>query len=222
MSCPLTRLASSGLTSRPADGGVKRIRLVGRRSTGSENPPHRTHPIAVPEAASLSAHSPTVQTVPNGISSTTTNNAPRIPILPLTPEAFAPFGQVLQAYDDLRACPKEIKVKRVNFGTANKFNHLAPVTFLPPPPGKWSTPEGKAGKLKGEINFCVFSSEAQNGALDPKTGREEWPLKALERHEFSSQAFSPFGGGGSRYLVVVALPAKGATSRSSLDERAEH
>jgi hypothetical protein len=35
----------------------------------------------------------------------------------------------------------------------------------------------------------------------------------LERHEFSSQAFVPMGGGGGRYLVLVCMPGAGESIR---------
>lgn len=123
--------------------------------------------------------------------------------MPLTPSAFAPYGSVIQSYPDERSAPKEIKIKTVNFGTARKFNHLAPVVALPPP----------EGVPQGEVNLCVFRSEPQNGdGRDEVTGKAQWEVKVLERHEFSSQSFVPMGGKeDGRYLVLVALPGPGAS-----------
>lgn len=183
------------------------MRLIGRRAQGGSRLPLLSAP---PQLSAVSAIAPSApSTVP-------TASVPTYPILPLTPEAFAPFGRVLQSYADLRACPKEIVVKRVNFGTANKFNHLAPITFLPPPGHP---------TLVGKVNFCVFSSEPQAPEVEAGSGKERWTIKALERHEFSTQAFSPMGRGGGRYLVVVALPGKGpshscATRHGSLNSGA--
>lgn len=69
--------------------------------------------------------------------------------------------------------------------------------------------------MKGDVNFCVFRCDKQNGVRSCKEGKESWEVKVLERHEFSSQAFVPMGNGGGRYLVLVALPGTGM-SHSSL------
>lgn len=79
-----------------------------------------------------------------------------------------------------------------------KYNHLAPVTYVP---------TGTEVDSKAEINFCVFRCAAQDGARDPaiNNGKQTWAVDVLERHKHSTQAFSPMGGGGSRYLALVAL-----------------
>jgi hypothetical protein len=106
---------------------------------------------------------------------------------------------VIQSYPDHRSARKDVIVKPVNFGTAFKFNRLSPVTFVQPP----SAPD-----VKGEVNVCVFRCDQQNGVKN-KSGKEQWEVKVLERHEFSSQAFVPMAGGGARYLVLVCAPAAG-------------
>lgn len=68
--------------------------------------------------------------------------------------------------------------------------------------------------MEAEVNFCVFRCEQQNG-YKGEGGKESWEVKVLERHEFSSQAFVPMGGGGGRYLALVALPGAGAFPLSS-------
>lgn len=133
-------------------------------------------------------------------STTTPVSIPRLPILPLTPSAFAPYGHVIQSYPEARSAPKSIPITRVNFDTANKYNHLAPLLFVPPP---------SAPNAKGVVNFCVFRCEPQAGRN--AQGEESWDVDVLERHEFSSQSFVPMGGGSSRYLVVVASPGPGAS-----------
>ncbi|KAM0746720.1 Allantoicase [Meredithblackwellia eburnea MCA 4105] len=177
------------------DGGVKRVRLYGRPA--SRFPSYSALvPLANPSHALSTAA--TSAPVPNGTDSVPsgTVSVPRIPAIPLTVGGFSPYGSVIQSYPDHRAAKKDVIIKPVNFGTAFKFNHLAPVTFLQPP----SRPE-----VKGEVNFCVFRCDQQNGVKDGQ-GKENWEVKVLERHEFSSQAFLPMGGGGGRYLVLVALP----------------
>lgn len=114
---------------------------------------------------------------------------------------------MIQSYPDHRSARKDVVIKPVNFGTAFKFNRLAPVT--------WVQPEGRP-EIKGEVNFCVFRCEQQNGVkVEGGNGKERWEVKVLERHEFSSQAFVPMGGGGGRYLVLVCLPGAGEIALSS-------
>lgn len=151
----------------------------------------------------------------NGASSRAHSSVPKIPAVPLNPSAFAPYGFVIQSYPDERAAPKEIKIKTVNFGTARKFNHLAPVEYVPPPAGRFATADGSPIPA-GEINFCVFRCEPQNSKQlsADGTGKRQWNVEVLERHEFSSQAFVPMGGtpvqdGEGQYLVLVALPGSG-------------
>lgn len=60
-------------------------------------------------------------------------------------------------------------------------------------------------EVEGKVNLCVFRCEPQNGRLEESVGaKRTWDVSVLERHEFSSQAFVPMGGGGDRYLVIVA------------------
>ena len=127
-------------------------------------------------------------------------SVPRLPALPLTPDAFSAYGSVIQSYPDHRSARKDVVIKAVNFGTAFKFNHLSPVTFVQPP---------HAPDVEGQVNFCVFRCDAQDGV--EVEGKKVWEVKVLERHEFSSQAFVPLGGGGGKYLVLVAAPGAGAS-----------
>ncbi|KAL8280170.1 hypothetical protein RQP46_007500 [Phenoliferia psychrophenolica] len=184
------------------DGGVKRVRLFGRPASRFPSYSALT-PLPSPEPTSASSSS--TSAAPNGnLFSPSSALVPKVPAVPLTPDAFSAYGSVIQSYPDHRSARKDVVVKPVNFGTAFKFNHLAPVTFLPPP----SDPN-----VKAEVNFCVFRCDQQNGVVG-KNGKEQWEVKVLERHEFSSQAFVPMGGGGGRYLVLVAAP--GADSKPDL------
>lgn len=200
-SCASGIAAGTLMTPFRLDGGVKRIRVHGRRA--SQYPSFSSlSPIPHPKDAI-----PTSNAV-NGVTGTFKQSLPQIsvphfPALPLTGDAFSKYGSVIQSYPDHRSARKDVVIKPVNFGTAFKFNHLAPVTFVQPP---------SDSTIKGEINFCVFRCEPQDGVVvgDSKSGlKNQWEIKALERHEFSSQSFVPMGGGGGRYLVVVALPKAG-------------
>ncbi|GAA5867158.1 hypothetical protein JCM3774_004413 [Rhodotorula dairenensis] len=206
------------------DGGVKRLRLYGRPA--SQYPDFSALvPLPAPTPAGThvnGASSSGSEAKVNGASSHG-RAVPKIPAVPLNPSAFAPYGSVIQSYPDERAAPKEIKIKTVNFGTARKFNHLAPVEYVPPPAGRFTTADG-APLPAGEINFCVFRCEPQNSKQlsTDGTGKRQWNVEVLERHEFSSQAFVPMGGtpvqdGEGQYLVLVALPgADGQPDLSTL------
>lgn len=166
------------------DGGIKRVRLIGQRISKSAawTEAADTHAAAIPATATQLQTTPTQQTT--------------IPALPLTPEAFAPFGQVIQAYGDHNAVPKGTKITAANDGTASKFHKLSLLTS--------SYPSG-AGATTG---ISVYRCQPLTGvAVD---GTVE--LTTLERHPFTNQAFIPMGQGAGeglsetadRYLVVVA------------------
>ncbi|POY71644.1 hypothetical protein BMF94_5339 [Rhodotorula taiwanensis] len=194
------------------DGGVKRLRLYGRPQ--SQYPDFSALvPLPAPTPAGVpNGTSATNGAKVNGISKSSRASVPKIPSVPLNPSAFAPYGSVIQSYPDERAAPKEIKIKTVNFGTARKFNHLSPVEYITPPAGRFTTADGSPVPA-GQVNFCVFRCEPQNSQQlsADGTGKRQWNVEVLERHEFSSQAFIPMGGtpvedGEGKYLVLVALP----------------
>jgi len=165
------------------DGGIKRVRIIGRVAgtlshgastsiSGSDN-----------VAFIASQPSTTVQTT-------------FIPVLPITPEAFKPFGQVIEAYADHSAAPGGTKITSANQGTATKFHKLALVESSYPP------------QVEATTGLSVYRCKAHEHA-------DTWEVKVLERHLFTNQAFIPMGGDaiddgdvlekpGSRYLVVVA------------------
>jgi ureidoglycolate lyase len=110
----------------------------------------------------------------------------RIRAEPLTPEAFALYGAVL---DGDRP---ELPYKSANMGTARRYDWVAPVENLRP---------GAA-----RPNLCIFR-------VAP---RLEWPLevKMLEHHPLSTQLFFPMAA--SRYVVLVAAPRPGSPDLSTL------
>ncbi|KAK4057093.1 Allantoicase [Microbotryomycetes sp. JL221] len=195
------------------DGGVKRLRLYGRRV--SQFPNYSSlRPLSKPETSSssvLGSIASAVKTQFGADKSTQetkqSTGVPHIPALPLTREAYSSYGSVIQAYPDERSAKKDIKIKRVNFGTASKYNFLSKVEWIEP------SVSIHGSKLEPEINFCVFRCDAQNGEVSQHINKkEQWQVKVLERHEFSSQAFVPMGNGGDRYLVIVCLPNSGKSS----------
>ncbi|KAF8070614.1 galactose-binding domain-like protein [Lyophyllum atratum] len=78
------------------DGGLQRIRIFG---------------LSTPPVAEVITPSSTM--------------IKAVPVLPLTPEAFAPFGKVIQAYGDPTAAPKGTKITPANAGSAKKFHKLS-------------------------------------------------------------------------------------------------
>jgi allantoicase len=114
----------------------------------------------------------------------------KIPALPLTPEAFSPYGQVIQSYTD-NSAPRSVKITPANFGTATKYHKLSLLESSYP---------GDAGATTGvSVYRCQPAEVAKDGT------KREVLLKALERHPFTNQAFLPMSKGGDKaYQVVVA------------------
>ncbi|KAJ7076315.1 galactose-binding domain-like protein [Mycena belliarum] len=166
------------------DGGIKRVRIIGSRGRGNT-----LHTRTQEQAETLEVSAAVV--APHG--------AICIPVLPLTPEAFAPFGQVIQAYDDHNAVPKGTKITPANQGSASKFHKLSLLASSYP-----SEARATAGL---SVYRCKPLEEiATNGTAE---------VRVMERHPFTNQAFIPMGRGageglsdpGSAYLVVVAKNA---------------
>jgi allantoicase len=154
------------------DGGIKRIRAFGQRTYKSVVKTNVKGATADEDAK--------VADKADGLSQEVT----LIPLLPLTPEAFAPFGKVIQAYEDDSA-PKGTKITAANEGTATKFHKLSLLA---------SYYEADAGATSGLSVYRCRPVEQSEG---------RWGLKVLERHQYTTQAFIPMGGGG-KYMVVVA------------------
>lgn len=160
------------------DGGLKRIRLTGRKMETDALSMKTNVGQDVP-APSVSHHQPQIVT---------------IPVVPLTSEGFAPFGQVIQAYNEISKA-NAIKTTPANAGTATKFHKLSLLA------GSYGP---DAGATTG---ISVYRCKPLEDVTDGVT-----VLKTLERHPFTSQAFIPMGGGGGdglsepgdKYLVVVA------------------
>ncbi|KAF9482161.1 allantoicase [Pholiota conissans] len=158
------------------DGGMKRVRIIGRKVRSAPPPLSAASEAMVPSSPKSTHHSQIVT----------------VPVLPVTSEAFAPFGQVIQAYN---SAPETIKTTPANGGTARKFHKLSLLNSFYPM---------ETGATTGiSIYRCEPLKDISEGVTI---------LKTLERHPFTSQAFIPMGRGtgegladpGDRYLVVVA------------------
>ena len=194
------------LTIHP-DGGVKRLRITGKRvPSGLEiDSSPVTAPGVTPEPSLT--YEEVIKVVPKelGISLKV------IPALPLTPEAFAPYGHVVQAYTTPNAAPRGIKVTPANQGSAMKYHALAPV--------KSSYPLDTEAKTALSMYRCK--------PIDTKVG-EMFDVKLLERHPCTNQAFFAVGGTGvseyaltkqgRAYLVVVASNGEGKYRDGSVIE----
>ncbi|KAL0578745.1 Allantoicase [Marasmius crinis-equi] len=170
------------------DGGIKRVRVTGRRSEEKT-----AKDVTTVEEGSVKASD--IPNVHAALSKERLEKARILPVLPLTPEAFAPFGQVIQAYGDHAAAPKGLKITPANGGTADKFHKL---TLL-----EQSYPADSGATTGLSVYRCQpLSDVASDGTAE---------LKELERHAFTNQAFIPMGKGSAeglkdtaeKYLVVV-------------------
>lgn len=172
------------------DGGLKRVRIVGQLANVSTT---MTEPSATTGGGDGSLVSRTITTDPRPVDPSPVTITP---VLPLTPEAFAPFGQVIQAYGDHAAVPKGTRITPANAGTASKFHKLSLLESLYP-----SDKQAGAG-------ISVYRCQPLTGIATDGTVE----LTTLERHPFTNQGFIPMGRGAGeglnetadKYLVVVA------------------
>lgn len=121
---------------------------------------------------------------------------PHVEALPLTYEAFLPFGRVIQAFSGPTAAPRGIAKTTANQGTAAKYHKMALV-------------EDSFGKGAKKTSIGVIRAQARvhtGTAVD---------ITVLERHPRTNQAFVPLGqagaAGGAKagkgsYVVMAALP----------------
>ncbi|WWC70605.1 allantoicase [Kwoniella pini CBS 10737] len=149
------------------DGGSKRLRVFG-------------YPLSPKSVSAL----------------TKTESEITLPVLPLTYEAFKPYGQVIQGWSYPSSAPKGVAVTTANQGTATKFHRVGKI--------KESYPEG-VGKQGG---VTVGSVKAAN-RLDIAQGMKI-KVELLERHAYTTQAFIPLNRPANSsppgsFIVVAAL-----------------
>ncbi|OCF43935.1 allantoicase [Kwoniella heveanensis CBS 569] len=149
------------------DGGSKRVRVFG-------------YPLAPSSALPATA-------APQSLT---------LPVLPLTYEAFKPYGQVIQGYSFSSSAPKGIPTTTANQGTASKFHRLGKIE------ADYPAGQGKPGGV------AIGAVKAAN-RLDVASG-VKIQVELLERHRFTTQAFIPLGRGPNTpapggFIVVVAL-----------------
>ncbi|KAM0333180.1 hypothetical protein ACHAQA_001840 [Verticillium albo-atrum] len=142
-----------------------------------------------------------------------------IPAIPLTPSAFAPFGDVIQnphpAVAPSASLPKTLSLNAIsaNQGSAIKYQH--PST---PADHYASAPSGAPAKPVVNLFVCAARplEHPDNPAPPPIStllpytpvvhhGPGLFRVRVLERHPFTTQTFSPLAPPPScAYLVIVA------------------
>ncbi|KAK6544266.1 Ureidoglycolate lyase [Orbilia ellipsospora] len=120
-----------------------------------------------------------------------------IPVSPLTPAAFAPFGTVIE---NPKSAPTSATV---NQGTAAKYPEISPFVSYPAPSGKHAA---------GHLNLFV---------CNPRTltdNHKTFTVHILERHPYTTQTFIPMGldknDPARRYLVIVAPTLDAGSSKT--------
>ncbi|KAF9580526.1 Allantoicase, partial [Lunasporangiospora selenospora] len=162
------------------DGGIKRVRIFGSQQWPAA---------AIPEGSSIGKAQP--------LPDENTWNLLTIEATPITKEAFAPWGQVVEVplYD-----PNAIKV---NQGTAQKFSRIGQFVNL----RSYALSDEGLANSPDRSNSDVAPAQANIAIFQCYKPVETTNLevKLLERHAFSSQMFVPMGGDGNGgYVVVVA------------------
>lgn len=114
-----------------------------------------------------------------------------IQAVPLTPEAFLPYGGVLSADHQIKG-----GLSSANYGTAVKLHKVAPIVnnYQQCPSGEPAT-----------ANWNIFRCSAPKHLIKGKRFKM-YKAKVLERHPFTTQTFLPMGLPLERYsyLVIVA------------------
>ncbi|KAF9385497.1 Allantoicase [Podila verticillata] len=162
------------------DGGIKRVRIFGSQQWPAA---------PLPQSSTIGQAQP--------LPDEHTWNLLTIQAEPITKEAFAPWGQLVEVpvYD-----PNAISV---NQGTAKKFSHLGQFVnlrsyALTPNSNSASPDRANPDIAAAQANLAIFQ------CFKPVEGHEVG-VKLLERHQYSSQMFVPMGGDGNGgYIVVVA------------------
>ncbi|KAG0294622.1 Allantoicase [Linnemannia gamsii] len=177
------------------DGGIKRVRVFGSQSWPAN---------AVPANSPIGQR----QTLPDE----DTWNLLTIEAEPITKEAFAPWGQVIEVptYD-----PNSIKV---NQGTAEKFSQIGQFSNL----RSYALNDDSivANGNKSLDKTCPEDHKPATANIAifqcyKPVETTELGVRLLERHAYSSQMFVPMGGDGNGGFVVVV--AKDRTSDGNPD-----
>ncbi|KAG9290679.1 hypothetical protein G9A89_011642 [Geosiphon pyriformis] len=183
---PLTKFTHVRMTIFP-DGGVKRLRVFGRRELLEHLKTEPASFISIPFTNQLPVSDISLY---------------KLIAEPLTNHAYAAYGQIISSFIEANlyspnsvSITNGIKVTPANQGTARKFNHVARLINF-----RQNISTDKEGRLlaRAEPNLSIFRCR-------PAT-KLPIEVKLLERHPYSSQSFIPMGEENFRgYLVIVCL-----------------
>lgn len=130
-----------------------------------------------------------------------------VPAHPLTREAFAPFGDVVQnprpgvrpaLAQDIRSLPFD--AVPANQGSAIKYQHVTR------PQNRYvdgHAPSRRPGVAVVNLFVCA-ARPLLPGDDDDDDDHNYFPVNILERHPFTTQTFTPLSSSASSYLVIVA------------------
>ncbi|CAG8653445.1 20206_t:CDS:2 [Gigaspora margarita] len=152
------------------DGGLKRLRIFGRRQ--------------LPSSTSLQSPSIISQTSPEMF----------LTAEPLTCESFAPYGHVIASFKEPSVSPfmtsiaHNVRITPANQGTARKYNHIAPVINFRETDVISKNDKGTVVQFvaKARPNLSLFRCSPMKLPIQ---------VKLLEKHPYSSQAFIPMYSG---------------------------
>ncbi|KAG0258997.1 Allantoicase [Mortierella polycephala] len=167
------------------DGGIKRVRVFGSQSYPAQ---------PIPASSLIGKNQP--------LPDEHTWNLLTIAAEPITKEAFAPWGQVIEVplYD-----PNAIKV---NQGTAQKFSQIGQfVNWRSYAQDNESVSKnGNKSQDKTPPSEDIRPATANIAIFQcyKPVETRDIGVRLLERHAYSSQMFVPMGGDGGGYVVVVA------------------
>ncbi|CAI2194550.1 3935_t:CDS:2, partial [Funneliformis geosporum] len=168
------------------DGGVKRLRIIGRRELNDKVDDY---------------------VVNSELSETTHSSVVHIVATPLTYASFSPYGNIIQSFPEQTSTQNSIsithgiKVTSANQGTARKYNHVASII-------NYRQSNILLNKDQSSDKTRVIAKAVPNLSLYKCSPVKSLPfiVRLLERHPYSSQTFVPMSDGKVKgYLVVVCL-----------------
>lgn len=128
-----------------------------------------------------------------------------IAVQPLTQDAFAPFGTVVENPVNASGRSNELKVVKANQGSALKYIDVSHVTNY-----YGGAPSKKAARAVMNMFVCsprqLKSMSSDSDTIQDR--KSKFPVEILERHPFTPQTFVPLGLSAgdetTAYLVIVA------------------
>ncbi|KAI5361144.1 Putative ureidoglycolate lyase, rmlC-like cupin domain superfamily [Septoria linicola] len=133
---------------------------------------------------------------------------------PLTPEAFSPFGEVIQnpaTHDELDGNGQwRLQHQIANQGSATKWLDVTHMN---------NHYDRASSRKAAKVVMNMFVCKPRELSAGKEHGKKVFRVGILERHPYTPQTFVPMGVGkedkGTSYLVIVAptLPAKSKTGQ---------